>query len=222
MGSPDYEEFYVRTYSKVLSAVIMATGDRGDSEDAVQESYFKAFSRWETISEYDVPEAWVTKVAIRQFWKSARPRRRAAQTSLEVTVPPMSTPEQAAEASEVLGALASLPKDIRISIVLCCALGWPQQDVADTFGVPRATIANRIMRGRVALLQMLGLAKPAPGAREPLLPGPRPVPQYLAVQDADPLTAALTRTYRWLCASIEAEPGLVRQSLAEVLSWGQE
>jgi len=85
-------------------------------------------------------------------------------------------------------------------------------------GVPRATIANRIMRGRATLLQMLGMAKPAPGARDPLLPGPRRVPQYLAVQDGDPLAAMLTRTYRWLCASIEAEPGLVRQSLAKLLS----
>ncbi|MGH3167407.1 MAG: hypothetical protein ACRDN0_16140 [Trebonia sp.] len=45
MSSPDFEEFYVRAYPKVLSAVIMATGNRDDSEDAVQES-FSTSPRW--------------------------------------------------------------------------------------------------------------------------------------------------------------------------------
>jgi RNA polymerase sigma factor (sigma-70 family) len=206
MSTADYEEFCLRTYAKVLSAVILASGHRDDSADAVQEAYVKALSRWDEIGGYEAPEAWVTKVAIRQVWRSRRPRRREARVPLEVTVPPMSTPEQTAEAREVLAALTTLPANMRMALVLCCVLGWPQQEVADMCGVPRATVANRILRGRASLLQMLGMARPASGTREPLVPAPRPVPLSLGIPDEDPLAAALIRTRRWLCAGIEAEP----------------
>jgi hypothetical protein len=68
----------------------------------------------------------VTKVAVRQLWKNTRPRRRE-QPGLEVTMPPMSSPQESAEAREVLSALAALPLTMRAPLVLCRVLGWPQQ-----------------------------------------------------------------------------------------------
>lgn len=216
MSSRDYERFYAQTYARVLSSVIMASGDRINAEDAVQDAYATAFRKWDEVSGYDAPEAWLTKVAIRQLWKNARPRRRE-QLWLEVTVPAMSTPHESAEAREVLSALATLPLNVRAALVLCRVLGWPQQEIADIFGVPRATIANRILRGQAMMSKLLGMAPPVRGAKEPLVPAPRPVAQW-AIPEEDPLTAVLARTMRWLQAGIEAEPGTMAEARTRIES----
>jgi RNA polymerase sigma-70 factor (ECF subfamily) len=216
MSSRDYEQFYARTYARVLSSVIMASGDRINAEDAVQDAYAKALRKWDDVGGYDAPEAWVTKVAVRQLWKNTRPQRRE-RLWLEVTVPPMSTPQESAEAREVLSALATLPLNVRAALVLCRVLGWPQQEIAEMFGVPRATIANRILRGQAMLTKLLGMAAPAQGAREPLVPAPRPVAQW-AIPEEDPLNAALARTLRWLHAGIEAEPRALEEARARIES----
>lgn len=216
MSSRDYEHFYAETYATVLSSVIMASGNRIDAEDAVQDAFATALRKWDDISGYDAPEAWVTKVAVRQLWKNARPRRRE-QLLLEVTVPPMSAPQESAEAREVLSALATLPLNVRSALVLCRVLGWPQQEIAEVFGVPRATIANRILRGQEMLTKLLGMAAPVRGAREPLVPAPLPVAQW-AIPEEDPLTAALARTMRWVQAGIEAEPGALDEARTRIES----
>lgn len=216
MSSREYEDFYAETYARVLSSVIMASGDRINAEDAVQDAYAKALRKWDEVSGYDAPEAWLTRVAIRQLWKTARPRR-AEQLWLKVTVPPMSTPEESAEAREVLSVLATLPLNVRAAVVLCRVLGWPQQEIADIFGVPRATIANRILRGQAMLTKSLGMAPQVRGAREPLVPAPRPVAQW-AIPEEDPLSAALARTMRWLQAGIEAELGTMYEARTRIES----
>lgn len=216
MSSRDYEHFYAETYARVLSSVIAASGDRINAEDAVQDAYATALRKWDDVSGYDAPEAWVTKVAVRQLWKNARPRRRE-QLWLEVTVPPMSTPQESAEAREVLSALATLPLNVRAALVLCRVLGWPQKEIAEIFGVPRATIANRILRGQAMLTKLLGMGAPVRGTREPLVPAPRPVAQW-AIPEEDPLTAALARTMRWLQEGIEAEPGALEGARARIES----
>jgi RNA polymerase sigma-70 factor (ECF subfamily) len=216
MTSRDYERFYAETYARVLSSVIMASGDRIDAEDAVQDAYAKALTKWDEVGGYDVPEAWVTKVAVRQLWKNARPRR-AEQSWLRVTVPPMSTPHESAEAREVLSALATLPLNVRAALVLCRVLGWPQQEIAEIFGVPRATIANRILRGQAMLEKLLGMAAADRGTREPLVPAPRPVAQW-AIPEEDPLTAVLSRTVHWLQEGIEAEPEALEEARTRIES----
>ena len=216
MSSRDYEEFYAETYPMVLSAVIMSCGDRNDAEDAVQDAYAKALRRWDEVSGYDAPGAWVTKVAVRQLWKNARPRRQE-QLWLEVRLPPVATPEETAEAREVLSALATLPLNVRAALVLCRVLGWPQQEIAEVFGVPRATIANRILRGQALLTKLLGMPAPLRGTREPLVPAPRPAAQW-AIPEEDPLYSALTRTMRWLQAGVEAEPDTLAQARTRIES----
>jgi RNA polymerase sigma factor (sigma-70 family) len=206
MSQQGFDEFYAQTFSKVLSAVIMVAGHRGDAEDAVQDAYIKALHRWDQISGYDAPEAWVIKVAIRRLRKSRRRQRRREELSLEVTLPPASTPEQIAEAREVLGALATLSPGVRLAMVMCSVLGWKQEEAAEVLQVPRNTVGNRIFRGRAILRTKLGMTGPIPGSREPLLSAPRLQAQFPAVPEEDPLTAALIRTERWLRAGIEAEP----------------
>ena len=106
MNPQGFDEFYARTFSKVLSVAVMASGSRFEAEDAVQDGYLAALRRWDQVGGYERPEAWVLKVALRQLWRSRRRRQREDQP-LELTVPPQATPDETAHAREVLGALSA-------------------------------------------------------------------------------------------------------------------
>lgn len=203
MSDDGFAEFYQRTFAQVLSATIMASGHRGDAEDAVQEAYIVALRRWAVVGGYDAPEAWVVKVALRRLWRSQRRHRYGEQ--LAVTVPPDATPEETAYAREVLGALATLPPPVRIAMVMCAVLGWTQAEVAEVLQVPRNTIANRIFRGRAKLAAQLGMTGQVTGVRDPLVPSQGLVARF-AVLEEDPVGESLARAESWLRAGIEAEP----------------
>ena len=176
MTDDGFAEFYQRTFTQVLSVTIMASGHRGDAEDAVQEAYIAALRRWALVGGYDAPQAWVVKVALRRLWRGQRRRRRGER--LAVTVPPDATPEETAYAREVLGALATLPPPVRIALVMCSVLGWTQAEVAEVLQVPRNTIANRIFRGRAKLAAQLGMTGTVTGVRDPLVPSQGPVTRF--------------------------------------------
>jgi RNA polymerase sigma factor (sigma-70 family) len=203
LSDDGFAEFYQRTFAQVLSTTIMASGHRGDAEDAVQEAYIVALRRWALVGGYDAPEAWVMKVALRRLWRSQRRHRHGEQ--LVVTVPPDATPEETAYAHEVLGALATLPPPVRIAMVMCAVLGWTQAEVAEVLQVPRNTIANRIFRGRAKLAAQLGMTGQVTGVRDPLVPSQGPVARF-AVLEEDPVGESLARAESWLRVGIEAEP----------------
>ena len=49
LSDDGFAEFYQRTFAQVLSTTIMASGHRGDAEDAVQEAYVIALRRWPEV-----------------------------------------------------------------------------------------------------------------------------------------------------------------------------
>jgi RNA polymerase sigma factor (sigma-70 family) len=215
VSDDDFARFYQRTFARVLSTAIMASGHRGDAEDAVQDAYIIALRRWDQVGSYEAPEAWVLKVALRRLWRGQRRRRAGEQ--LAVTVPPGATPEETAYAREVLAALATLPPPVRVAIVMCAVLGWSQAEVAEVLQVPRNTIANRIFRGRAKLAAQLGMSGQVSGVRDPLVASQGPVARF-AVLEEDPVGEALARAESWLRAGIEAEPDAAGRIWAQVSS----
>ena len=53
-------------------------------------------------------------------------------------------------------ALARLPDDFRIAVVLRDVADLDYADIADTLGLPIGTVRSRLARGRAQLLDLLG------------------------------------------------------------------
>lgn len=217
MNSQGFDEFYRRTFARVLAASILACGHRGDAEDGVQDAFLIAFDRWEHVSGLEAPEAWVKKVAVRQAIHAARKRKRQADEFLKVTVPPQATLEETAEAREVLAALADLPPADRVPLVACTLYDWDQNEAAKLVGVPRGTVGRRIHDARIVLRTRLGMTGKIGSARDSLVPAPHVVTRFANRED-DQVAALLARTERWLRDGIEAEPGTAERMLAEILA----
>jgi len=80
-GNRDFQEFYEASYGRIVALVAAMLLDRHEAEDIAQEAFARALARWSRIAGYDLPEAWVRRVAIRLAADAGRRLRRAARVS---------------------------------------------------------------------------------------------------------------------------------------------
>jgi Sigma-70 region 2 len=86
--SGSFEEFYTGTVGRLLGQLFLVTGDLHEAEEIVQEAYTRAAARWSVLRDYDVPEAWVRRVAMNLAADRARTLRRQTKAVLKLRPPP--------------------------------------------------------------------------------------------------------------------------------------
>jgi RNA polymerase sigma-70 factor, ECF subfamily len=109
-----FEAFYAAHFARVVGAAYLMTGSREEARDLAQETFARAYERWETVSRYEEPGAWLQRVVtnLATSWRR-RQRLRARETIAESTVPSPDVPEPA-----ILRALLRLTPAQRAVIVL--------------------------------------------------------------------------------------------------------
>jgi RNA polymerase sigma-70 factor, ECF subfamily len=151
----DFSSFYADVYPRLVGQLLVVTGELHEAEDVVQEAFARASVRWARLRDYDVPEAWVRRVAMNLA--ADRLRRARRQLAALVRLGPASpVPPVQVEDLALLGALRALPIPQRQVIVLHHLLGMPVEEVAATLTIPTGTVKTRLARGRRALAARLG------------------------------------------------------------------
>ncbi|MFN8027527.1 MAG: sigma-70 family RNA polymerase sigma factor [Acidimicrobiia bacterium] len=134
--------------------------DPEDALDATQEALIalaRGIGRFDGRSGFTT---WLHRVATNAALDELRRRKRRVPTTPsrdDLTDPGASTVEQRVAARlDVDAALARVPDDFRVAVVLrdLCDLDYPE--IADVLGVPVGTVKSRIARGRRALTELLG------------------------------------------------------------------
>jgi RNA polymerase sigma-70 factor, ECF subfamily len=150
-----FEEFYTAAVGRLLGQLFPVTGDLHEAEEVVQEAFARASIRWSRIRDYDVPEAWVRRVAMNLAADRGR-RRRRQLAALHRTGPPPSVPPVSVEALALAHALRTLPIRQRQAIVLHYLVDLPVEEVAVTLSTSPGTVKSWLARGRRALAARLG------------------------------------------------------------------
>jgi RNA polymerase sigma-70 factor, ECF subfamily len=150
MADDGFAAFYASSYHRLLGQLFAVTGDLAEAENVLQEAYARAFARWSRVGGYDLPEAWVRRVAINLAAMAERSLRRRARALLRLGPPPV-VPELGPEAIDLRDALRALPLGQRQVIVLHHLVGLPVEEVARELRVPAGTVKSRLARGRAAL-----------------------------------------------------------------------
>jgi RNA polymerase sigma-70 factor, ECF subfamily len=153
-----FEEFYTGAVGRLLGQLLLVTGDLHEAEEVVQEAFARASVRWAWLRDYDVPEAWVRRVALNLAAERARRLRRQARALLRLGPPPQ-VPAASAEALALLEALRTLPMRQRQAIVLYHLVDLPVEEVARLIGVRSGTVKSLLARGRRALANRLSDAQ---------------------------------------------------------------
>src|SRR5687768_14777349 len=59
VAEPTFEVFFQATYARVVRVLSVGWGDRDAVEDAAQEAFARALSRWSRVSRMERPDGWV-------------------------------------------------------------------------------------------------------------------------------------------------------------------
>lgn len=154
-GVADFDDFYVASHDRLLHVLYAMTGDLAEAQDVLQEAYARAWQRWDRVSSYEEPTAWVRTVA----WRLAVSRRRKARNRLGAALRLHAGTQPAAEPSPdtaaIVAALRGLPDAQRRALALHYLCDLSVEAVAEETGVSAGTVKSRLSRGRVALAALL-------------------------------------------------------------------
>lgn len=119
-------------------------GDRHQAEDIAQEAFARALARWPRIARYDLPDAWVRRVAIRLTIDAGRRMRRAVLASAVLANrQPDDGPDPIA-GTELTLALMRLPLAQRQVVVLYYLADLPVHEIARDCGISVGAVRTRL------------------------------------------------------------------------------
>jgi RNA polymerase sigma-70 factor (ECF subfamily) len=153
----------------VVAVVAAMVGDRQQAEDITQEAFARALTRWSQVARYDLPEAWVRRVALRLTIDAGRRRRRAALLSVRLAAR-LAAGQLGGQARDPLAATAlsvalmRLPLPQRQVLVLYYLADLPVEDIARDCGISVRTVRTRLAIARQQLERELSESDEVPHA----------------------------------------------------------
>ena len=174
-----FGELVARHERRIYGLCLRILGNREDAEDATQETFLAALRRAASFRRAAAFSTWLYRIAVNAATDQARRRGRARLAPLDpedaglAVAPGGELGEVVTAAVTVQAALAKVPEEFRVAVVLCDLYRVPYADAAQILEVPVGTVKSRVFRGRLALAECLGDPSDADPDRPPLhVPGP--------------------------------------------------
>ncbi len=144
-----FTEFYQAHFHRIAVQLYAYLGDHAEAQDLTQEAFCRLLERWERVSGYDDPAAWVRRVA----WNLATSRLRRMRTAMRHLAVQRQEPIPGPKPDRValIRALATLPANQRQAIVLHYLAQLSVAEIAAQFDAPHGTVRSWLFRGRAAL-----------------------------------------------------------------------
>jgi RNA polymerase sigma-70 factor, ECF subfamily len=119
------------------------------ADDAAQDAFVNAIRSLDGFDRRRPFAPWIAKIAVNRARDLLRAERRHTVARLEET---MEAPERV-DASDLLLAIASLPREQREALVLHHVLGFSLREVAEIVSAPEGTVASRLGRAVAQIRQ---------------------------------------------------------------------
>jgi RNA polymerase sigma-70 factor (ECF subfamily) len=172
------EELLGRHYDRIHAICRRVIGEARDADDAAQEAMIRIVRGLETFDGRSSFSTWSHRVATNTALDELRRRSRRPRLQVvrdepdEVPAEPVDDHahdriDAVADRAAIDQALARLPEEFRLAVVLRDVADLDYAEIADELGVPLGTVKSRIARGRALLADELGNQTPS---------GPRPTP----------------------------------------------
>ncbi len=163
-----FNQLVVQYQGLAYSVALRLLRDPGSAEDAVQESFLKAFRALESFRGGSF-KSWLLRIVSNTCYDVLRSRKRRATDSLDnlptgeeyapSLIDEAADPAFHAERMELGAAIEravqQLPFEQRLVVILCDIHGYSYEEIAETTAQPLGTVKSRISRGRTKLRGLL-------------------------------------------------------------------
>jgi RNA polymerase sigma-70 factor (ECF subfamily) len=167
----------------LFANALRLTHARADAEDLVQETVLRAFRFYDRFERGSNVKAWLLRIQyntfVNRYRRSSKEREikeRMTQEpsgedvisreALRALTDPMGTALRPLISREIEAALAELPEDQRMVVVLADIEELSYKEIAAVLGCPIGTVMSRLHRARRALRQILVDRAKVPGAED--------------------------------------------------------
>jgi RNA polymerase sigma-70 factor, ECF subfamily len=169
----DFEEVALPHLDGLYGAALRLTRHPRDAEDLVQDAMLRAYRFWESFERESNCKAWLFKILtntfINNYQKAKRTREvlSAAASEQEATDGVLIHERAMAQrdpqgvlldqtlSEDVANALAAIPAEFRMAVVLCDVEGLSYKEIAEVMDCPVGTVMSRLYRGRRLLKKAL-------------------------------------------------------------------
>ncbi|MGN6782548.1 MAG: RNA polymerase sigma factor SigE [Marmoricola sp.] len=168
-GVPTWDQIVDQHSERVFRLAYRLTGNRHDAEDLTQEVFVRVFRSLHTYTPGTF-EGWLHRITTNLFLDQARRKQRIRFDALpddgdnrlpSTTLSPEIANLDRTFDDDIEEALALLPADFRVAVVLCDIEGLAYEEIADVLGVKMGTVRSRIHRGRALLRKHLAHRAPS-------------------------------------------------------------
>jgi len=138
-GERSFEAFFAETYASVFRGLVVAFRDPLLAEEAAQEAFTRAYTRWERVGSMERPAGWTYVVAV----QVARRRRRdllgaaAGRTTDDVA-------DEVVDGVTMQAAIEELQMRQRVALVLRHYADLPFDEIARAMGCAVGTVRSTL------------------------------------------------------------------------------
>jgi RNA polymerase sigma-70 factor (ECF subfamily) len=156
-GNEEFLAFFQRCRPRLIRTLLSLTDDTRVVDDVSMDALVIAERRWDTVSGFTKPEAWVLKVALRMLrrWQA----RHSRETELTSDHDEVVTDDPIARYvvhHAVHDAIRKLPPRRAEVVVLHHFNGYSTAEIAEILGVKQETVRSNLCLARADLKEMLG------------------------------------------------------------------
>lgn len=153
------EQVFREEYGRIIATLIRISGSFDLAEEALQEAFTSAASKWEREGTPQNPGAWLTTVAHRKLLDAVRRDRTRTDKQAELAyeshrLQPYAEPEEPLEYPDDRLRLIftcchpSLTREAQVALTLRTLGGLNTTEIAHAFLLPEATLAQRLVRAK--------------------------------------------------------------------------
>ena len=140
----------------LLRVCFLYLQDQGLAEDAVQETFLKAYRGFASFRGDCSEKTWLTRIAVntcRDFQRGAWFRHTDRRVTPEML--PVGEVQPDPEDLDLSLAVLRLPRKMREAILLYYYQDMGTEEIAEALGIAQSTVSNRLRRGREKLRKLL-------------------------------------------------------------------
>lgn len=162
-----FEELVRATHRRVYTLAYRLVGDRQEAEDVAQDAYLRIFRGLPGFREEASFETWVHRIVANSAMSNLRKRGRFGDVLREeqqdIPVPDRSQ-ELTVEREDLGRALAMLPENQRVVVLLKDVYGLSSREIAQELGLEQGAVKVRVHRARRRLRELLEEGMPRDAA----------------------------------------------------------